>query len=134
MRRTGSYERRGKARRVQDRSAQRQRLAEIAAQQTREIAAARARLATDGVTRLSALGELDPLAFRLFLQLLGDALATWRPGMTTTVATSNDGTMEIRLTALSDGTTAEIRTPGGVFRGPDHTVEITDLMSAEGRP
>ncbi|MEU6261417.1 TIGR02677 family protein [Streptomyces sp. NPDC047043] len=127
LRRTGSYERRGRTRRVQDRSAQRRRLAEIAAKQAQEIAAARARLATDGTTRLSALGELDPLAFGLFLQLLGDALATWRPGMTATVATSNDGTMEIRLTALADGTTASIRTPGGTFRGPDHLVEITDL-------
>ncbi|WP_030598611.1 TIGR02677 family protein [Streptomyces fulvoviolaceus] len=127
LRRTGSYERRGKTRRVQDRSEQRRRLAEIAAKQAQEIAAARARLATDGTTRLSALGELDPLAFGLFLQLLGDALATWRPGMTATVATSNDGTMEVRLTALADGTTAQIRTPGGTFRGPDHLVEITDL-------
>ncbi|MDQ0602292.1 uncharacterized protein (TIGR02677 family) [Streptomyces canus] len=127
LRRTGSYERRGKTRRVQDRSEQRRHLAEIAARQTQEIAAARARLATDGTTRLSALGALDPLAFGLCLQLLGDALATWRPGMTTTVATSNDGTMEIRLTALADGTTAEIHTPGGTFRGPDHLVEITDL-------
>ncbi|MGW7209687.1 TIGR02677 family protein [Streptomyces sp. NPDC054837] len=127
LRRTGSYERRGRTRRVQDRSEQRRRLAEIAARQTQEIAAARARLATDGTTRLSALGALDPLAFALCLQLLGDALATWRPGMTTTVATSNDGTMEIRLTALADGTTAEIHTPGGTFRGPDHLVEITDL-------
>lgn len=127
LRRTGSYERRGKARKIQDRSEQRRRLAEIAARQAEEIAAARARLATDGTTRLSELGELDPVAFALFLRLLGDALATWRPGMTTAMATSNDGTMEIRLTAVADGTTAEIRTPGGVFRGPDHTVEITDL-------
>ncbi|WP_406460339.1 TIGR02677 family protein [Streptomyces sp. NBC_01622] len=127
LRRTGSYERRGRTRRVQDRSEQRRRLAEIAAKQTQEIDAARARLATDGATRLSALGELDPLAFGLFLQLLGDALATWRPGMTATVATSNDGTMEIRLTAPADGTRAEIRTPGGTFRGPDHLVEIVDL-------
>jgi uncharacterized protein (TIGR02677 family) len=127
LRRTGSYERRGRTRRVQDRSEQRKRLAEIAARQAREIAAARARLATDGTARLSTLGELDPLAFGLFLQLLGDALATWRPGMTATVATSNDGTMEIRLTALTDGTRAAIRTPGGTFRGPDHLVEITDL-------
>ena len=127
LRRTGSYERRGRTRRVQDRSEQRKRLAEIAVQQAREIATARAGLATDGTTRLSALGELDPLAFGLFLQLLGDALATWRPGMKATVATSNDGTMEIRLTALTDGTRARIRTPGGTFRGPDHLVEITDL-------
>lgn len=127
LRRTGSYERRGKPRKVEDRSQARSRLAEIAAKQAAETAAARARLTTDGTTRLSALGELDPLAFGLFLQLLGDALATWRPGMTRTVATSNDGSMEIRLSALGDGTTAEIRTPGGVFRGPDHLVQITGL-------
>ncbi|MCZ9341101.1 TIGR02677 family protein, partial [Streptomyces sp. TRM76130] len=111
LRRTGSYERRGKPRRVRDRSEQRRQLAELAAKQAAEIAAARARLATDGATRLSALGELDPVAFGLFLRLLGDALATWRPGTTTTVTTSNDGTMEIRLTTLDEAATAEIRTP-----------------------
>ncbi|WP_274918332.1 TIGR02677 family protein [Streptomyces sp. WZ-12] len=131
LRRTGSYERRGKIRKVQDRSEDRRRLAEIAARQAAEITAARTRLATDGATRLSALGELDPLAFGLFLRLLGDALATWRPDMTTTVVTSNDGSMEIRLTALTDGTRAEIRTSGGVFRGPDHLVEITDLTRSD---
>ena len=127
LRRTGSYERRGKPRKVQDRSEERRLLEEIAAKQTTEITAARARLETQGVTRLSGLGELDPLAFRLFLQLLGDALATWRPDIISTTATSNDGSMEIRLTALADGTTAEVHTPGGVFRGPDHRIEITDL-------
>ncbi|MGS2587952.1 TIGR02677 family protein [Streptomyces hebeiensis] len=132
LRRTGSYERRGKPRRVADRSGARARLAEIAARQAHQTARARARLATGGEIRLSRLGELDPLAFDLFLRLLGDALATWRPGMTTTMTTSGDGSMEIRLTALDDGATAEIRTPGGVFRGPDHLVEITDL--AAGRP
>ncbi|TGB05616.1 TIGR02677 family protein [Streptomyces sp. MZ04] len=134
LRRTGSYERRGRARKVTDRSAERRRLAEIAVKQAEEIAAARARLAAHGVMRLSELGELDPLAFGLFLQLLGDALSAWRPGTTTTVAAGNDGSMEIRLTALRDGTTAEIRTPGGVFRGPDHTVAITDLTYTTGTP
>lgn len=131
LRRTGSYERRGKPRKVEDRSQARRRLAEIAAKQAAETAAARARLTTDGTTRLSALGELDPLAFGLFLQLLGDALATWRPGMTHTTATSNDGSMEIRLTSLGDGTTAEIRTPGGAFRGADHLIEIIDLAQED---
>ncbi|WP_424890617.1 TIGR02677 family protein [Streptomyces sp. XH2] len=133
LRRTGSYERRGKPRRVEDRSEARRHLAELAAKQGAEIAAARARLATGGVTRLSALGELDPLAFGLFLQLLGDALATWRPGMTRTSATSNDGSMEIRLSALGDGAVAEITTPGGTFRGPDHAVEIVDLTEEDSR-
>ncbi|MCX5400315.1 TIGR02677 family protein [Streptomyces sp. NBC_00102] len=134
LRRTGSYERRGKPRKVQDRQEARRVLAEVAVKQAAEIAAARARLVTDGITRLSGIGELDPVSFRLFLQLLGDALATWRPGMTRTVATSNDGSMEIRLTAPADGSTAEVRTPGGVFRGPDHTIEILDLMEgSDGR-
>ncbi|MDT0318430.1 TIGR02677 family protein [Streptomyces millisiae] len=127
LRRTGSYERRGRARRVEDRSAARRRLAELAVKQNAETIAARSRLATSGPVRLSALGELDPLAFGLFLGLLGDALATWRPGMTHTSATSNDGSMEIRLTTLPDAGRAEIRTPTGVFRGPDHLVEIVDL-------
>ncbi|MFI5664076.1 TIGR02677 family protein [Streptomyces sp. NPDC051684] len=128
LRRTGSYERRGKARRVEDRSAARRHLAALAAEQSAQTAAARARLVTDGEIPLSRIGELDPLAFGLFLQLLGDALASWRPGMTRTVATSNDGAMEIRLTALpGESQQAEIRTPDGVFRGPEHLVEIVDL-------
>ncbi|MEU3481687.1 TIGR02677 family protein [Streptomyces sp. NPDC033754] len=127
LRRTGSYERRGKPRRVEDRQEQRRHLAEVAAKQAAETAAARARLVTDGVTRLSELGELDPASFQLFLQLLGDALATWRPGMRHTVATSNDGSMEIRLTALADGPPARIRTSSGTFHGPDHLIEIVDL-------
>ncbi|WP_394428860.1 TIGR02677 family protein [Streptomyces sp. SGAir0957] len=133
LRRTGSYERRGKPRRVADRSAGRRRLAEIAARQSAEISAARERLVTDGETRLSELGELDPVAFGLFLQLLGDALATWRPGTTRTVATSNDGSMEIRLALLPGDTLAEVRTSHGTLRGPDHRVRIVDLTEVRGR-
>ncbi|GAA0978036.1 TIGR02677 family protein [Nocardiopsis tropica] len=127
LRRTGSYERRGRSRKVVDRSEERRYLAELARKQAREIAAARAGLATDGTVRLSALGELDPVAFGLFLQLLGDALARWGPGTTETVATSNDGTMEIHLSAIADGGTATVHTPGGTFSGPDHLVRITDV-------
>ncbi|WP_063788708.1 TIGR02677 family protein, partial [Streptomyces griseoruber] len=129
LRRTGSYERRGKPRRVADRGEARRRLAEIAARQAGEVKEARERLATGGPVRLSRLGELDPIAFQLFLRLLGDALATWRPGMTTTAATSGDGSMEVRLTALDDGSMAEVRTPDGVFRGPDHLIDIVDLTA-----
>ncbi|GCB45399.1 hypothetical protein SNL152K_2689 [Streptomyces sp. NL15-2K] len=131
LRRTGSYERRGKPRKVADRGEAKRRLAEIAARQTGEARQARERLVTGGPVRLSRLGELDPLAFQLLLRLLGDALATWRPGMTTTVATSSDGSMEIRLTALDDGSTAEVHTPDGVFSGPDHLVDIIDLTVGE---
>ncbi|MEV3929714.1 MULTISPECIES: TIGR02677 family protein [unclassified Streptomyces] len=132
LRRTGSYERRGKPRRVEDRQERRRHLAEVAAKQVAETAAARDRLVTDGAVRLSDLGELDPVSFGLFLQLLGDALATWRPGMRHTVATSNDGSMEIRLSALAEGPAAQIRTPSGTFHGPDHLIEIVDLTDGDG--
>jgi uncharacterized protein (TIGR02677 family) len=127
LRRTGSYERRGRARKVVDRGEERRYLSELARKQARETAAARARLATDGTVRLSALGEFDPTAFGLFLHLLGDALARWGPDTTHTVATSNDGTMEIHLSAIADGGTATVRTPGGTFSGPDHLVRIIDV-------
>lgn len=65
LRRTGSYERRGKPRRVADRGGAKRRLAEIAARQAEEAREARDRLATGGPVRLSRLRELDPLAFQL---------------------------------------------------------------------
>jgi len=127
LRKTGSYERRGKPNQVVDRSAQRRYLAQLAAQEAEQTAAARAALATAHPTRLSDFGQLDPVPFRLFLGLLGDALAARTPGMKTVQVTTSDGSMAVLLTALPGGRTAEIRSPDGVFRGPDHLVEIIDL-------
>ncbi len=130
LRRTGSYERRGRARAVRDRGEAKAYLAELARKQGEQTAAARARLATGGEVRLSDLDVLDPAAFRLFLQLLGDALSAWRPDTRTVTATTNDGTMAIRLTRLPGEEPAEIRTLDGVLRGPQHVVEITDLAGS----
>ncbi|WAL70685.1 TIGR02677 family protein [Kitasatospora sp. YST-16] len=130
LRRTGSYERRGRARAVLDRSEAKSYLAELARKQAEQTAAARARLATGGEVRLSDLGVLDRDAFRLFLLLLGDALSAWRPGTESVSTTTNDGTMEIRLTRLPGGGIAEIDTLDGVLWGPEHLVEIVDLAPA----
>lgn len=127
LRKTGSYERRGKPNRVIDRTEQRRQLAELVAREAAETAAAQAALVTSRPTRLSDLGELDPAAFRLFLGLLGDALAAWVPGKREVETATSDGTLAIRLTALPGGGWARIRTPNGVFRGPDHLVDIVDL-------
>ncbi|MBT2393161.1 TIGR02677 family protein [Streptomyces sp. ISL-1] len=129
LRRTGSYERRGRTRAVQDRAEAKAYLAEVARKQAEQTAAARARLATRGPVRLSELDELNRDAFRLFLLLLGDALSAWRPGSESVIATTNDGTMEIRLTRLPGAAPAEIRTLDGVLRGPEHLVEIIDLVT-----
>jgi uncharacterized protein (TIGR02677 family) len=129
LRKTGSYERRGQPNRVADRTEQRRLLAEQAAREAVEASAARERLRTTGPTLLSELGMLDTRAFRLFLALLGDALATRRPGDTEVTTTTSDGTMEIRLSLVPEGGTVEIPTEDGVLRGPQHVVEIVDLTA-----
>lgn len=130
LRKTGSYERRGRPNRVADRAEQRQLLAAQAAREAAETSAARERLRTDGPVLLSELGELDTRAFRLFLGLLGDALSARLPGDTEVRTTTGDGTMEIRLSLVPDGGTVVIPTEDGELCGPQHIVEIVDLTAA----
>lgn len=130
LRKTGSYERRGRPNRVADRSGQRELLAAQAAREAAETGAARARLRTDGPTLLSELGTLDTRAFRLFLGLLGDALSARSPGDTEVRTTTGDGSMEIRLSLVPGGETVVIPTEDGELRGPQHLVEIVDLTAA----
>ncbi|WP_445548818.1 TIGR02677 family protein [Frankia sp. CiP1_Cm_nod2] len=130
LRRTGSYERRGQPNRVADRAGQRRFLQEQAAREAEEAAAARQRLATAGPVLLSGLDVLDRQAFRLFLGVLGDALAARLPGETEVKTTTSDGSMEIRLSLVPDGGTVAIETCDGVLHGPEHLVEIVDLTAA----
>src|SRR5580700_8630410 len=127
LRKTGVYERRGQPNQVRDRTADRELLRRQADREVAETAAARRRLRTDGPTLLSDLGVLDPRAFRLFLALLGDALAVRKPGETEVKTVTSDGTLEVRLSLVSDGGTATIRTADGLLTGPEHVIEITDL-------
>ncbi|MGH2861513.1 MAG: TIGR02677 family protein, partial [Solirubrobacteraceae bacterium] len=129
LRRTGSYERRGKPNRVIDRRRERQFLAERAAAEADQTAAARARLVTEHPVRLSQLGELDADAFSLFLALLGHALSARRPDEPETRTVTGDGSLEILLNPISGAGWVEIRTEQGIFRGPDHVLHIVDLNS-----
>src|SRR5262249_17926088 len=95
-----------------------------------ETAAARRRLGTAGPTLLSALDVLDTRAFRLFLALLGDALAARMPGDTEVKTVTSDGTLEVRLSLVPDGGAATSRTAGGLLTGPDHGSEIPDLTAS----
>ena len=127
LRRTGSYERRGQPNQVRDRSADKELLHKQAEREAAETVAARRCLRTTGPTLLSDLDVLDPRAFRLFLALLGDALAARRPGEAEVKTVTSDGTLEVRLSLVSDGGTATIRTADGLLTGPEHVIEITDL-------
>lgn len=128
LRKTGRSTRRGRIAGIVDHSADLRRLERLAADQRRQIDAARRALATDGPVLLSAIGTLDPDAFQLFLDLLGQALAR-RPAdpakaLEPIVAASTDGALEIVLEPLPDAAPAVLSTPHGTFTGPDHRVEI----------
>ena len=133
LRRTGSYERRGKPNRVIDRREERRLLAERAAAEAEQTAAARARLVSEHPIRLSELGHLDPDAFSLFLALLGEALSAQRPGEREIRTTTGDGSLEIRLSPVPGGIPVEISTDSGVFRGHDHVLQIVDLSATTRR-
>ena len=91
------------------------------------MAHARSALATSGPVMLSRLGELDTAEFRLFLQLLGDALAARRPGAAEVTTTTSDGTLRVRLVRVDGAPPVRIVTADGVLTGPEHLIDITDL-------
>lgn len=126
LRQSGSYERRGQPNRVIDRTEARLLLADRARLEAEQAVAARAALATGGPILLSELGTLDPAAFRVFLALLGDALAARVPGSSEVSTTSGDGTLWVRLKAVA-GPTVRIMTLDGALVGPEHVIEIVDL-------
>jgi uncharacterized protein (TIGR02677 family) len=132
LRETGSYERKGQPNRVTDRTEARRVLAEQAEREAAETACARARLATGGPALLSEIAGpqgLDPHAFRLFLGVLGDALAARLPGESESSAITGDGTMEVRLKLVDAERRIEIATEDGVLSGPEHVIEIVDLTA-----
>jgi uncharacterized protein (TIGR02677 family) len=131
LREYGEAAPRGPLAKVRDRSEERQRMAGELAEESRQVDAARRRLATGRAGLLSDLGELDTHAFGLFLNLLGEALAE-QPGPQAVVERqTGDGLLHIRLEPLDDGSMARIVSPAGVFAGRDHRLTITPTMELE---
>lgn len=128
LRRSGSYERRGKAVRVADRTEAKRLLAERSGREAEQTAAARRRILTGGPQPLSAFGELDPAAFRLFLGLLGDALAALGPRATTAQVHTSDGELTVILTRIPGASSMVLTTPDGELSGPDHLVDIASAV------
>lgn len=130
LRRTGSYERRGKATRVADRGEAKALLVAQAREEAEQTAAARRRILTHGPQPLSAFGELDPEAFRLFLGLLGDALAAMGPRAETAHVHTSDGELTVTVRQVPGAGIAVIRTPDGELSGPDHLIDIASAAQA----
>lgn len=111
---------------IRDRSRARALLAARMGEQSAQLARARERLVRAGRTRLSQLGMLDTDTFRLFLNLLGEALAAQQRPDQPVERSSADGTMRVRLVPLPEGSEAVIETELGRFSGRDHVIEISE--------
>jgi len=115
---------------IRDRAEARAVLAQQVAQESRQIAAGRARLATGQPIRLSEFGRLETEAFGLLLTLLGEALAEQAGPDAVVERTTSDGLLQIRLEPLGADTRAEITTSQGTLTGRDHLVTITPVTFA----
>ena len=131
LREYGEAAPRGQLPGVRDRGDARALLEQRLAEESRQIDAARRRMANGRPTRLSELGQLDAHAFGLFLTLLGEALAD-QPGPDHAVERqTGDGLLRIRLEPLAADSHACIATPLGLFAGRDHLMTITEIWEAE---
>jgi uncharacterized protein (TIGR02677 family) len=126
LREHGVLPTRGAPPKIRDRSLERAQLAARVAEESAQTEAARRRLATGQETRLSELGVLDRHAFRLFLTLLGEALASQTHPDQPVERLTSDGTILIRLQPLGAGSRAVIKTELGHFAGRDHAVMIRE--------
>ena len=125
LREWGEAAPRGPLARVQDRSEARSFLRQRLAEESRQVEAARMRLATGRPIRLSELGSLDAAAFGLFLSLLGDALSEQTRPELPVERVTGDGLLHVRLEPLEVDSMAEIATPLGIFAGRDHLITIS---------
>ncbi len=127
LREYGEATPRGALPRVRERDEERALLTAQFREEHAEIEAARARLATGVPTRLSALGDLDREAFKLFLNLLGEALTLQTAPDEAVELLSGDGLLRMRLEPLDRASRAALVTPAGVFSGRDHLVTISHV-------
>jgi uncharacterized protein (TIGR02677 family) len=134
LRSSGRYTRRGRPNDVIDRSRDKRLLAEAAAAEAAQIAAARRRLAGGRPMRLSDLGELDAAEFGLFLDVLGDTLSVRLHADERAEVVSLDGSLHVTLEPIGDGRIATIVTTTGRFSGADHYITIRDLVGGTPPP
>lgn len=130
LREYGEATPRGPLARVKDRSDARALAASQLEQENQQVEAARRKLATGRSLRLSQLRDLDADAFRLFLQLLGEALSEQASPDATIERRTGDGLLVVRLEPLGPDSRASIETPLGTLSGRDHLVTITPVSQA----
>lgn len=130
LRQSGRSVARGPAKSVVDRRKEKEAIKRLNEEETRQIEAARRVLATGQRTRLSQVTELDPHAFELFLDLLGEALSQKVELDESVLAPSSDGSLVIHLEPIPDAGWVALQTQNGELSGFDHWITINETFSA----
>ena len=104
---------------------ERAQLALLMSEESRQVEAARLRLATGQPIKLSDIGTLDSAAFGFFLALLGEALAEQSGPDAVVDRHTGDGLFRVRLQPLAAASQSCISTPLGNFAGRDHLITIS---------
>jgi uncharacterized protein (TIGR02677 family) len=115
---------------IRERAQERELLARYVAEEHRQVDTARAKFANGSPIKLSQLGQLDTATFRLFLNLLGEALTAQDNPDEAVERDTADGLLRIRLEPLPPGTHARIDTEQGIFTGRDHVLTVTSTEPA----
>lgn len=130
LRQSGRSVARGPAKSIINRQKEKEVIKQLNAEQTRQIEEARRVLATNKRTRVSDIAHLDPHAFALFLDLLGEALSRKYEPEASVLAPSSDGSLTIHLEPMPDAPIVAISTEDGELMGKDHWITIKDSFIA----
>lgn len=124
LRASGRATSRGGPPRLVQNSKEKELLALMAREENDQLESAKRILAVDKPMRLSEFEVLDPKAFELLLDLLGEAMNARVDSAEPVEATSADGSLIIRLGPFDAGRQARIQTSAGALIGPDALVHI----------
>lgn len=130
LRQTGRAASRGAALATIDRSAEKAHLTHLAREQAAQLQRASDELLRGGRRRLAELGPLNPVEFRLFLELLAQALAARTAVDACSQAYSADGSLRILLEPMPGSELIAVPTTDGIFHGRDHWITIESAFSA----
>ncbi len=128
LRQTGRHKRGGRPANVVDFSEEKKQIARLAEREAKEIAEAQRRLETDGRIRLSEMRLLISTEFQLFLDLLGEALASQPHPTEPVTIDSSDGNLVVSLAPTDDGGLATIETSEGTLSGTDRWITIRPVV------
>jgi uncharacterized protein (TIGR02677 family) len=127
LRKFGTFSRSGRLSRIIDRTAEKEKLAEAARDESMRIQNARRRFASGRRMRLSELGSLHTAEFEFLLDLIGESFSPDLFAGNSSELISADGSLRLQLEPTADGRIAVIDTEQGSLAGPDQWIKVENI-------